>query len=106
MIPKSSFCNNNLGFGSSELRVYDMTHIRLSNVSLSYNLPAMLIDKTPFRQVTVTVSGDNLYMFAPNIPKGSGIDPSLYSMGGNWRGFDFNTGATGSRIGGSVNVRF
>lgn len=97
---------DNFGFGADELRVYDMTHIRLSNVSLSYDLPASVIGQTPFSQVTVSLSGDNLWMYAFNVPKGSGFDPNVNSIGGNSRGFEYLTGPQVRRFGGSIRVRF
>lgn len=97
---------DNFGFGSDELRVYDMTHIRLSNVSLSYDLPASIIGNTPFNQVTLSVTGDNLWMKAFNVPEGSGFDPNVNSIGGNARGFEYLTGPAARRFGGSLKVRF
>lgn len=97
---------NNFGFGPAELAVYDMTHIRLANVSLSYDLPAAIIERSPFSQVTLSLTGDNLWMFAFNVPEGSGFDPSVNSIGGNSRGFEYLTGPASRRFGGSLRVRF
>jgi hypothetical protein len=97
---------DNFGFGSDELRVYDMTHIRLANVALSYDLPPSIIGKTPLSQVTFSLTGDNLWMYAFNVPAGSGFDPNVNSIGGNSRGFEYLTGPAARRFGGSVRVRF
>jgi TonB-linked SusC/RagA family outer membrane protein len=97
---------SNFGFGADELRVYDMTHIRLANVALSYDLPTSLLGNTPFKQITLSVTGDNLWMYAFNVPEGSGFDPNVNSIGGNSRGFDYLTGPAARRFGGSVRFRF
>ena len=96
----------NYGFGADELRVYDMTHIRLSQLSLSYDLPVAIVERTPFSQVSFSLTGDNLWMHAFNVPEGSGFDPSVNSIGGNSRGFEYLTGPAARRFGGSVRVRF
>jgi len=97
---------SNFGFGDDELRVYDMTHIRLANVALSYDLPTTLLGKTPFKQITISLTGDNLWLYAFNVPEGSGFDPNVNSIGGNSRGFDYLTGPAARRFGGSVRFRF
>lgn len=95
---------NNFGFGPAELNVYDMTHIRLSNVSLAYSIPVDMVSKTPFKNITITLSGDNLFMKAFNVPKYSGFDPNVNSVGGNSRGFEYFTGPAARRFGGSIRV--
>lgn len=96
----------NYGFGADELRVYDMTHIRLSQMSLSYDLPVAIVERTPFNQISFSLTGDNLWMYAFNVPEGSGFDPNVNSIGGNSRGFEYLTGPAARRFGGSVRVRF
>ncbi|MEX0771336.1 MAG: SusC/RagA family TonB-linked outer membrane protein [Balneolaceae bacterium] len=97
---------DNFGFGADELQVYDMTHIRLSEVSLSYDLPSSILAQSPFTQIRLSVNGTNLWMFAFNVPEGSGFDPNVNSIGGNSRGFEYLTGPAVRRFGGSVRVRF
>lgn len=97
---------SNFGFGADELRVYDMTHIRLANVAISYSIPTSLISNTPFKAITLSLTGDNLWMYAFNVPEGSGFDPNVNSIGGNSRGFDYLTGPAARRFGGSVKIKF
>jgi hypothetical protein len=104
MISPSDVFFTNFGFGPAELAVYDMTHIRLTNVALSYSIPATLVSKTPFKQVTVSLTGDNLWMKAFNVPEFSGFDPNVNGVGGNSRGFEYFTGPTARRFGGSIRV--
>lgn len=105
-IPISAAMFSNFGFGIDELRVYDASHVRLSEISVSYDLPLSIIEATPFSQVTLSLNGNNLWFFAPNIPEGSGFDPNVNSLGvGNGRGFEYLTGPSARRFGGSIRVR-
>lgn len=105
MISPSGVFFDNFGFGSDELRVYDMTHVRLANVSLTYDLPVSLIGSTPFKGISVSLTGDNLWMYAFNVPEGSGFDPNVNSIGGNSRGFEYLTGPAARRFGGKVTIQ-
>lgn len=97
---------DNFGFGADELRVYDMSHIRLRQVSLSYDLTESIVERSPFERVTFSLTGDNLWMYAFNVPQGSGFDPEVNSIGGNSRGFEYFTGPAARRFGGSLRVQF
>ena len=98
---------NNIGFGVNELLVYDASHIRLREASLSYNLPKAFLNKTPFGNVSITFSGQNLFVRAFNTPKEVNYDPELNSLGvGNSQGFDYLTSWNSTRYGMSVKVTF
>jgi len=48
------------------------------------------LEKTPFGSLTFTVSGNNLWFKALNVPDGLNFDPEVISSGqGNGRGLDF-----------------
>ena len=98
---------NNIGFGVDELLIYDATHIRLREASLSYNLPKKWLDNTPFGNLSITLSGQNLFVRAFNTPKEVNYDPELNSLGvGNSQGFDYLTSWNSKRYGMSVKVTF
>lgn len=98
---------NNIGFGVDEVLIYDATHIRLREASLSYRLPKKWLDKTPFGNISFTVSGQNLFVRAFNTPKSVNYDPELNSLGvGNSQGFDYLTSWNSRRYGMSVKVTF
>jgi TonB-linked outer membrane protein, SusC/RagA family len=98
---------NSVGFGPSGESVYDATLIRLREVSLSYSLPAKLLSKTPFGSLSFTLSGSNLWYKAPNTPEHMHFDPETSGLGtGSYRGFEFITGPSSRRIGGSIKVTF
>jgi len=85
----------------SQLNVYDATAYRLREVSLGYSLPTGLLERTPFGQVRLSVSGRNLFYYAPN----ANFDPELNTQGaGNIRGLEVQ-GAPNTRNYG-VNLRF
>jgi len=59
--------------------------LRLQNVSLNYTVPARLLAKTPFTQITASVTGNNLWVSTPFI----GFDPeqSAFGAGSNVFGY-------------------
>ncbi len=94
-------------YGQDEFKVYDATHLRLRELSLSYNLPSKIIDKTPFGKISITATGNNLWFKAFNFPDSINFDPSVSSEGvGNSRGFDLLTGPTAKRYGISFRASF
>ncbi|MCL6272438.1 SusC/RagA family TonB-linked outer membrane protein [Muricauda sp. 2012CJ35-5] len=106
-INNSTFWFSNVLFGPSELQVYDATTVRLQEASLSYSLPSKFLDKTPFGNLTFTVSGNNLWYRAVNTPKGANFDPNTSGLGvSNGFGFDFINGPSARRYGLSVKATF
>ena len=73
--------------------VYDATVIRLRDISLTYNLPESLLEKTPFGSASFTFSGNNLWFDAPNLPEYMNLDPEVLGSGANGptngKGLDF-----------------
>ncbi|UII74935.1 SusC/RagA family TonB-linked outer membrane protein [Flagellimonas sp. HMM57] len=106
-INNSTFYFNNVLFGPDELGIYDGTVIRLQEISLGYSIPSKLLDKTPFGAVSFTVSGQNLFYKALNVPDGTNFDPNQAGLGvGNGRGFDYLAGPSGRRYGLSIKATF
>lgn len=60
----------------SDFMIHDASYIRLKNVSLSYTLDVHK-SKVPLKDVTFTVSGENLYLWK----KYNGFDPDVSSSG-------------------------
>lgn len=74
----------NLGIG--EANVYNATNIRLRNVSLSYAFPKRALTGTPFQQVKLGVSCNNVLMIKSHL---NGVDPeSVYATNTNATGFE------------------
>lgn len=102
-----AFYSNLLNYGISELSMYDGTTVRLRNVSLSYSLPKSMIAKTPFKAVSLSATGFNLWYKAVNFPKYLNFDTDVLSTGvGNGLGLDFMTGPTSRRYGVSLKLTF
>ncbi len=97
----------NVAFGPSELQIYDGTTIRLRDITLTYDLPSSILQKTPFKKVQVGVSGQNLWFKAVNFPSEMNFDTDVLSTGvGNGLGFDMFTGPSARRFGGMVRITF
>lgn len=84
--------SGNLGIGEANL--YDATNIRLRNVSLNYSIPKSALKNTPFQQVKLGVSCNNVWMIKSYL---NGIDPeSVFATSTNATGFE-NLAAPTSR---------
>lgn len=94
-------------FFADEGAMFDATVIRLRELSLSYALPAKLLESTPFGSVSIRLVGENLWFNSPNFPEGVNFDPEVLSLGvGNGRGFDFVTAPTARKFGVNIGVTF
>lgn len=94
-------------FGADQGGTFDATVIRLREVSLAYVLPKTWIEKSPFGSAALTISGQNLWYYAPNFPHGINFDPEISSTGvGNGRGYDFRTAPTAKKYGVTLNLTF
>jgi len=92
---------------ANEGAIFDATCIRLREASLSYSLPAKILDKTPFGSLSFNLSGTNLWYYAPNFPKYIHFDPEASGLGvGNGRGMEFLSGPSARRYGASLRVTF
>lgn len=97
----------NTYLGAHEQWLYDATTIRLREVSLSYSLPQSVIGKSPFGNVSLVLSGQNLWHKAPYFPEGTNYDPESSSGGvGKTRGFEYMTGPQSRRFGATLRATF
>ena len=92
---------------ADEFRVWDASVIRLREVSMAYQVPAKWLAKTPFGSASISVSGRNLWFYAPNFPKYMNLDPEVNSLGvGNAQGFELVSVPTTRRFGVNLRVTF
>lgn len=100
------FFNGGLGPGGvDEGSIFDATVFRLREVSLAFQFPKGMLKGTPFGSGSISVSGRNLWYYAPNFPKYTHFDPEVSSLGvGNSQGYDNLSVPTTKRFG--VNLRF
>ena len=76
--------SGNLGIGEANL--YSATNIRLRNLSLNYAFPKAMLKNTPFQQVKLGVSCNNVWMIKSNM---NGVDPeSVFATSTNATGFE------------------
>ncbi len=109
---------NNIQIGANDLfflnvvdpasqGIYDGTHFRIREVSLGYDIPKKFLEKTPFGKLSLTASGQNLFVKAFNFPDAINFDPEQLSTGvGNGQGLDFQTGPTTKRFALAIKATF
>lgn len=79
---------NELFFGESfainsadEWAVYDGTVYRIRDLRVNYNLPKQWFDNIFIGSASIGFTGNNLWYFAPNMPKYTNYDPEITSFG-------------------------
>ena len=93
--------------GPDEANVFDGSTVRLRELSLAYSLPNTLMAKTPFKRASFAVNGTNLWFLALNFPPNMNFDTDVLGTGvGNGLGFDFVTGPSSRRLGGTLTLTF
>lgn len=98
---------NNLYFFGDEGRIYDGSTIRLQEMSLGYQLPKTLFSKIGIKGASVSLTGNNLWYKALHFPPGLNFDTDNLGLGvGNGLGFEFLTGPSARRIGGTLKLTF
>ena len=101
------FINTFGSAGYDEFSVFDASTIRLREVSLGYDFPSSLLDKTPFGSASITLIGRNLFFKAVNFPDDLNFDPETSGTGvGNAQGIDFGVVPTTKRYGVSLRLTF
>lgn len=95
-------------YGQDEVNVYDITTIRLRELSVGYAIPKNWLKKTPFGSARLSVSGRNLWFRAPNLLPGLGFDPEVLGSfpDSNIQGFDLGAQPTTRRFGVNLNLTF
>jgi TonB-linked SusC/RagA family outer membrane protein len=93
--------------GAAEVNVFDATVVRLREITLGYTVPTKMLSGTPFGSASLSLSGRNLWYYAPNFPKHLNFDPETSSTGsGNSQGFDFIGIPSTRRYGLNLKVSF
>ncbi|WP_439480955.1 SusC/RagA family TonB-linked outer membrane protein [Algoriphagus formosus] len=107
MITASDYFFSGYQGATDEPNVFDGSMIRLREVSLGYEIPMNLMAKTPFKRASIALSGTNLWFLALNFPPNMNYDVDVLGTGvGNGLGFDFVTGPSSRRFGGTVTLTF
>lgn len=88
-VSTQSYYGNTGKYVAAEGFIFDTSWFRIREASLTYKLPAALLQKSPFGNVEVGVFGRNLYLRAPNYPH---FDPEQNALGiSNAQGLEFNS---------------
>jgi TonB-linked SusC/RagA family outer membrane protein len=106
-VTASNYFFNAYHTGADESNVFDGSAVRLREVALGYDIPSSLISRTPFKRASISLSGTNLWFVALNFPPNMNFDPDVLGTGvGNGLGFDFVTGPSSRRLGGTLTLTF
>jgi len=89
----ASFATN----GAFEYAVFDGTVYRLREITLGYSLPAKWVNKVRLSNVNLSLTGRNLWFWAPNVPKYTNFDPDINSV--------VNSGTQGVETGGAPSTK-
>jgi TonB-linked SusC/RagA family outer membrane protein len=93
--------------GAAEWSVYDATVYRLREVDLGYTFPKSMYQNLPVGSIRITLTGNNLWYFAPNIPKSANFDPETNSFGAtNVQGIEASSAPSVRRYGVNLSVTF
>lgn len=99
----ASFATN----GAFEYSVFDGTVYRLREIVLAYSLPAKWAKKVRSSNVTLSLSGRNLWFLAPNVPKYTNFDPDINSViGSGTQGVETGGAPSTKRYGVNLNLTF
>ena len=97
-------------YGADETNLYDVTVIRLREITLGYSVPTKFLKKNlPFiGGLRISGSGRNLWFKAPNMLKGLNFDPEVLSSfaDSNVQGFDLGAAPSTRRFGVNLSVSF
>lgn len=95
-------------YGADETNVYDITTVRLREVTLAYTFPKKLLAKTPFGSARVSFSGRNLWWYTPNVLEGVNQDPEVLAetSSSNVQGIEYGGYPTTRRFGVNLSVTF
>jgi TonB-linked SusC/RagA family outer membrane protein len=92
---------------AAEFLIYDGTVYRLREVSIGYDLPKKWIQKAKIGRINISLTGRNLWYFAPNVPTHTNFDPEINNYGSsNIQGIDFSCAPTARRYGLNLKVTF
>jgi len=83
--------------------VYDATYIKLREVTLTYNLPKKLMERTFIYGASVSFVGSNLWILSKDLPH---ADPEASQGAGNIQGWQSGVMPSSRQYGFSINLQF
>lgn len=105
IVPANAYHNNRYRRNNETEGLYDATFIKLREAKLTYNFPASITEKARLGNLSVSLIGTNLWLWAKDFNHG---DPELLSFGGGRYvpGVENATVPTTRSFGFAVNVGF
>jgi TonB-linked SusC/RagA family outer membrane protein len=100
--PQTHFFQNQ-GFVIGKADVYDASFIKWRELRITYDFVPKMLDKTPFRGMTLGITGRNLAILFKNVPH---IDPESGISTGNVQGLEGGQIPTSRNISFFVNLQF
>jgi TonB-linked SusC/RagA family outer membrane protein len=93
--------------GATEWSVYDASVYRLREITFGYSFPKSMYKRLPIGSLSLSVTGRNLFFYAPGMPKYSHFDPEVNSLStANTQGLEFAGAPAVKRFGLNLNVTF
>ena len=83
--------------------VFSSDFIKLRSVTLDYSFPSTIIGKTPFKSITLSLVGRNLWTIMKHTPI---IDPESTYNNGNAQGLEFASAPVTRTLGLNLNLKF
>lgn len=90
-------------YSIAEANVYDASYVKLREVALSYRLPRLWTQKLHLQEVSVTLTGRNLWTIYKSVPN---IDPESALTTGNAQGVEAYSLPTTRSFGVNLSVKF
>ncbi|NIG52695.1 SusC/RagA family TonB-linked outer membrane protein [Chitinophaga sp. Cy-1792] len=92
---------------ATEWNVYDATVYTFRELTFGYDFPKSMFNRTPIGGLTLTLTGRNLWFYAPGMPKYTHFNPEVGSFGStNTQGIELSGAPTTRRFGVNLKVTF
>ena len=103
-VTAEQYFGNSGKFVAAKGFIYGTSWFRIREVSLSYNVPKTLLEKTMFGNLELGIFGRNLFLSAPDYPH---LDPEQNVLGiSNASGLEFNALPQTKSIGANIRLTF
>ena len=104
VVDAQSFMGNHHPRNINEVAIFDASFVKLREVTLGYNLPTGLLERTNFiESAKISIVGRNLAILHRNTPH---IDPEGDRYGGNLQGFVYGQLPLTRSVGFNLNITF
>jgi outer membrane receptor protein involved in Fe transport len=84
MVSIANYWNDSYNPAQERRHILDRTYFKIREVVLTYNVPASIVSKTPFTNISASVLGRNLYLWTPE--ENGMVDPEATQFGNDLAG--------------------